>query len=1417
MGINVLGPLTVDGPGRLGPHDRVVLQALATRPGQPVSADELIDAVWGDHPPASAPKNLQSCIVRLRKVLGTQAIETSPRGYVLVVPPDHLDAHDFEARVTRARALLTVGESDRVAFLLEQALARWRGPAYVDLQDWAPARREAGRLDELRLEAQEMHVDAMLRSGRPREVLALAHSLVRAAPLRERRWELLVLAQYQTGAQGEALRTLRQLRGVLARELGIDPSPDMLALEQSILQQDPRLLVPQQRASTAQCPWQGLKAYDVDDTERFFGRDADVDACLAILDRGSFVALVGPSGSGKSSLLRAGVLATLRRRGHRVVLVTPGPRPLQSLTALDEDAPPGTVLAVDQGEEVFSLCDDLEERQAFLERLVEESRRRPVLLTLRGDRLGQVTEHAGFSRLVEGGLHLVGTLDEHGLRQAIERPAEQAGLVIEHGLVDVLVHEVRDDPGALPLLSHALLETWQRREGNTLTVDGYRASGGIHGAVAQSAEQLYGRIEPEQRRQLRDLVLRLVSPGAEGEAVRTRVPRRLVAPAHDQLVEALVAARLVTSDEGVLEITHEALTRAWPRLRGWLDDDVEGQRIRHHLGGAADAWDTLGRPPSELYRGVRLTRVQDWESRTAPSLTVTEREFLDAARDASEAEEQSAAERTRAQARMIRRLRIVLSGAVVLLVLALAAGGVAAVQSKRANDNATQARQLAVSADARRVGARAQLTDDISLSLLLAAAGTRLDDSPEPRANLVTALARRPRLVRSGPAEGGFLNGLTVSADGAWIASSDDQNRMHLYDAATNRWVRSYDADRPPEGEQRFMRGEFSPDSTQLAVILEASRSREPVRLLDPTTMEPTMKLRYPGSRPVWGIDLGFSGDGRFLAATGQTVNYLSGSTGLGYAVVWDLHSPSTPPVRIPIGTDTPGVALSPDGRLLYTSEPLTAYRVATGEQIWRHQHVASNYASFDINGDGTLLALAELDGNDGLLVDAEDGSTVTRLRGHKSTIFDLRFSPDYSLVGTVAADGELIVWNAATGRLVERWGSVDSAGVGFSPDNALVYNGYGPSMLRAWDLSLEDAYVRQTAQVGDAEVFRQADFSPDGQQVAYGWHDDQGRGWARFVDPVTGAATSPRRFPVWNGSRHWTNGVWDPGGRRYTGYWCEDDLGTCATPGAVTVLDPTTGHTLREATDLVVGDADIWTLGYVDGGRSLLVTDSELEASIVDAETLRPQGEPFDLFAFCPCGATQIGEGPTALVWDWTGGGASTRVRLLDVDTRKVRNEEGEVDLLVHTAVASPDGASVALAGDTGEIITVDVSTGQEKRRSSSLAAAVYWLDYSDDGDLLVSGAEDGGASLWASTTLDHLGTVYPPHSGEPVPASAQFIGDSHDVAIASFDGRVYRWETDVERALEFACQMAGRDLTEEEWEEFLPAQPFQSVCPDD
>lgn len=270
-----------------------------------------------------------------------------------------------------------------------------------------------------------------------------------------------------------------------------------------------------------------------------------------------------------------------------------------------------------------------------------------------------------------------------------------------------------------------------------------------------------------------------------------------------------------------------------------------------------------------------------------------------------------------------------LTGAVVLLALALAAGGMAAVQSDRASRNAADARQAAVSADARRVGARSQLTDDISLSLLLAAAGAGLDDSPETRVNLLTALAKRPTLVSSAPPGGGYLEFMSVSRDGRWIASSDDQNRMHLYDAATNRLLRSYDAGRPAEDVPGWMLGAFSPDSRQLAVILTGVESAEPVRLLDADTMQPTTKLDFLGGKPVTGVDAQFSADGRYLAATVHAVHFLelNPAETTGYALVWDLRSPSSPPERVPTGLDSEGMALSPDGQILYTARPLTVRR----------------------------------------------------------------------------------------------------------------------------------------------------------------------------------------------------------------------------------------------------------------------------------------------------------------------------------------------------------------------------------------------------------------------------------------------------------------------------------------------------------
>ena len=262
------------------------------------------------------------------------------------------------------------------------------------------------------------------------------------------------------------------------------------------------------------------------------------------------------------------------------------------------------MLVVDQCEEAVTLCEDPAEQARFFAALAAHAERGRLVIALRADRLGELSAHPDFARLVEPGLHLLSAMSDADLRAAIEGPARQAGLLLEPGLVDLLVREVEGEPGALPLLSHALHETWQRRESRTLTVEGYQRTGGIRGAVAQSAEAVYGQVPAEQQALLHDLLLRLVTPTPDGEPVRSRVPRRTLAtdPEHERLIELLVRARLVTTHDDTVELAHESLARAWPRLRSWLDDDVEGQRILRHLALTADSWDSMDRPESELYR-----------------------------------------------------------------------------------------------------------------------------------------------------------------------------------------------------------------------------------------------------------------------------------------------------------------------------------------------------------------------------------------------------------------------------------------------------------------------------------------------------------------------------------------------------------------------------------------------------------------------------------------------------------------------------------------------------------------------------------------------------------------------------------------------------------------------------------------------
>lgn len=1424
--IAVLGPLTVDGSGHFSPRDRVVLAALAVRAGQPVSTDQLADALWGDSPPASAAKILQGCVVRLRKALGTDAIETLAHGYRLAVPADDLDTRRFEALVARGHELLTLGEADRAAYQASQALALWQGSAFQELEEWAPAAHEARRLGELRLEAEELRVEALLRVGRHREVLAEIEAMVREAPLRERRWVLQAHAQYQAGNQGEALRTLHQLKTVLGTRLGVEPGPDATAMELAILQQDPSLLTRGTLISArATCPYQGLQPFDVEDADRYFGREGDVDACLDVLRRTPLLALVGPSGSGKSSLLRAGVATRLRARGTPVLMVVPGARPLEALTALAGE-PDGTALLIDQFEELFSLCSDPSEQREFLRLLIAESRQRCVVVALRADHLADLSSHPDFARLLEQGLHLVGGLGEEGLAQAIEGPARQVGLSIEHGLVDLLVHEVKDDPGALPLLSHVLLETWRRREGNTLTVDGYRASGGIHGAVAQSAERLYAHVEVGLRHTLRDLVLRLVTPGPRGEPVRIRVPRRIVAtdPERERLVEMLVAARLVTSDDGVLEITHEALARAWPRLRGWLDDDVEGQRMMHHLSAAADAWDSMGRPDSELYRGVRLARIHDWEIRSAASLTRTEHDFLAASRELADLEERSAEEREHAQARLIRRLRVVLAGAVVLLVLALAAGGVAAVQSGRAADHAAQAHAAESAADAQaltaqvgRAGLRSAAATDVDQALLLALAGYRLQESPEAMGALTEALSRNPALFKSTPQVVEEVLAIDLSPDGRRIATLDAHHLLRLRDEATGELVAERQAGAARDEIDELRSLQFSPDGQSLAVG-RTPFSPDPVALLDGETLRSGPRLSGLPPGPWRTADVAFSQDSRSVAAALQRMRVRDGVREVGstWAAVWRLDRPADPVlVELRQGdADWTALALSPRGDRLYAL-PSRRVHDLSGGGVAQFSRVGLERASgLAMSPDGRLLAFGTGTASGAVVLDVRS-SRVLRRVAPGVTVSDVRFSADGRRLLTTHWGTQRVtaVWDVASGRLVADMlltnGSEQAVDLNATGDTVVSADVRGA--VRRWDVTGSRRYLRRIPLRGFPPGYVDAGGScsttpaSGGAYVAYAVCSSSSRrlenSYLLLDVAQRRARLVPHAFPGW----HFGGGSW----RADHGTFLRADGGSLREYDGVEARLLRAPHPLGDK----VSDVD-----HSPDGSVVAAAEASGIITLLDADSLRPIGTPVDLGE----AAAGVSAGPdnrTAFVmtvtpslsdyWD----AAARRWALVDLEQGTVL-ARGALGFNGNWPAYSPDGDHAAVTGFSGEVLVVDLRTGEPVRPAvRAHSAGVYWAAFSPDGARLVTAADDGTVVLWDTGTATQLGRVTLPTPGL---VSAEFRPDG-TVLIVPWgpEAAVYVWDPSPERAADFACRVVGREMTQQEWRDHFGDRPYQDPCP--
>ncbi len=446
------------------------------------------------------------------------------------------------------------------------------------------------------------------------------------------------------------------------------------------------------------CPYKGLASFDVGDADAFFGRERVVAELVARLPGATLLGVVGPSGSGKSSIVRAGLSAALAggalpgSEDWAQVVIRPGEHPLDELAgARRSERGKKLLLVVDQLEEVFTLCRDDAERMVFLDALTRPAPDETIVVAARADFYGRFAALPALASLLAENHVLVGPMKAEDLRRAIELPSRKAGLSVEPALVDALVADVVDEPGGLPLLSTALVELWQHRDGRTLRLETYRGSGGVRGAVARIAEEAYEGFTPEQRETARAILLRLAS--VEGDdAVRRRAPlSELELEANEdaaRVVAVLTESRLVTVSEDGLEVAHEALLREWPRLREWLEEDAEGRRLHGHLIRSAREWDDAGRDPAELYRGARLAGALDWAGDHGAELNELESAFVAESQAAAEAE-------SRRIRRTNRRLQLLLAGAVVFLVAAVAGGSLAVLQSVEARRESDRAERAA--------------------------------------------------------------------------------------------------------------------------------------------------------------------------------------------------------------------------------------------------------------------------------------------------------------------------------------------------------------------------------------------------------------------------------------------------------------------------------------------------------------------------------------------------------------------------------------------------------------------------------------------------------------------------------------------------------------------------------------------------
>lgn len=1170
-------------------------------------------------------------------------------------------------------------------------------------------------------------------------------------------------------------------------------------------------------ATSPPCPYKGLVPFERSDADVYFGREDELESLLRRLCDAGLLAIVGASGSGKTSLLAAGLEAAVSRgavadtaRWH-VLRMRPGAQPLADLAARLANltgVAAGTILAelregnealdlaarqvvagddraqlllvVDQFEELFTVCDDEEARRRFAATLVhaatQHGRRVTVVIAIRADFYGHCAALPAFAEVLTANQVLLGPLDEERLRAVMERPAEQVGLRLEPGLVETILPEVVGRPGVLPLLEHTLLETWHRRHARTLTLSGYRSAGGIRGALAKTADEAYLSLDAGSQQIARAIFTRVTEPreGTEdtGRRVQLDELEAIGEPATvHAIVEQLATARLLTVDEHTCELTHEALIKAWPRLRDWLDDDRESRRILSHVRDSAKAWDALGRDPGELYRGARLDAVLEWRDENRQLLTATEQEFIAAGQEQHDREAAETTQRLRNQVRQNRRLRNALVAAFVLLVAAIAGALVAVVQRNQANDARRLAQSQQKIAEARRLAAQSieLLQDRPDTALLLGVEGVRLDDSVEERGALLSALAARPGLLGYLHAQGGLLD-IAVSPDGKTLAEGDEFTPLQYWslDSSPPR-EQSIDLNSP--GATTFL-----PDGTVVTAVHDQHLERWNLTTRSRVMQTPVL----PNGASIYAVAA--TPDGKTIAAAGDD----------GKVRLYDAARGGPPIATFPHPGGTAwSDAFSPDGSLLaVTSDggPATLYRLADGTSRTLPVNQKGTYG-VAFSPDGHTVAVG---GADGTLAywnprtGRQFGKPVQTVAG--TTLLSLAFSPDGRILVASGADGSARVLDARTRIPVQapfrgHSGSVLSTAI--SPNGSTLYTGGEDASIGIWSLTGNQALARSLPSPGTTVT--SVTFVHSGLAATAGF-DRKVRFWQ-----LPGGSESGSPLAVGAGvsaMRASPNGKLLAIGTRRGQVLLYDTARREPLPALERQRLPISSIAFspdgsRLAASSLAGTVLLWN-----------VASSPVLVRSVPAQT---KGTA-DAIAFSP-------DSRLLAV-----GGASGDVEFFDSHSGAPLGKPYAGDRGVHSIAWRPDGKLLAVGVTGGSIRLVSMATREVVGELEGHFQPPSGAAFSPGGDELYSVARDGTLRLWNIATASPIGA--PLTTGADRRASLALSPDGK-MLLTTAGPQALVWNVDPSTWVARGCKQAGRNLSDREWAQHGPKGAYRIVCP--